>query len=74
MRNWPSPRLRYCYAALRLRLRRLLQPPPPLAAEGISPWEMSYVCEMEKCRQFLIERTRPRNYSKRGLRKHGQPA
>jgi len=63
------PWLRYCYYGLKLRLRRLLEPPPPLDAEGISPWEMTYVAEMENRRQFLIERRRPRNYSKRGLRK-----
>jgi len=63
----PWPRLRFCYVALKLRLRRLLKPPLPLDAEGIDPWEMSYISEMEKCRQFLIERRRPRNYSKRGL-------
>lgn len=68
--NLPSPMLRYYYVALKLRLRRLLEPPPPPNAEGIAPWEMSYVSEMEKCRQFLIERLRPRNYSKRGLCKH----
>jgi len=67
----PFPHLRRCYVGLKLRLRRLLEPPPPLEAEGIAPWEMSYVAEMEQCRQFLIERRRPRNYSKRGLRKRG---
>jgi glycosyltransferase involved in cell wall biosynthesis len=69
----PLPRLRYCYVALKLRLRLLLEPPPPMDAEGIAPWEMSYVEEMEACRQSLVERQRPRNYSKRGLIKHGQP-
>ncbi len=64
-----SPRLRYLFLTLKLRLRRLLQPPIPLDAEGIDPWEISYVGEMEKCRQFMIESRRPRNYSKRGLRR-----
>ena len=36
---------------------------------GAPPWEASYVAGMAKCRQFLIERRRPRNYTKRGLRK-----
>ena len=67
----PFPRLRYCYVGLKLNLRRLLEPPSPLDAEGIAPWEMSYVAELERCRHFLIERRRPRNYSKRGLRKIG---
>ena len=65
----PLPALRRCYVAAKLRLRRLVQPPPPLNGEGIAPWEMSYVAEIEKCRQYLKERQRPRNYSKRGLRK-----
>lgn len=74
MHHWlhekvPSPRLRHAYVALKLRLRRLLEPPPPPDAEGTASWDMSYVAEMETCRQFLIERRRPRNYSKRGLRK-----
>jgi glucosyl-dolichyl phosphate glucuronosyltransferase len=68
-KNLPSPRLRYYYVALKLRLRRRLQPPSPLDSEGIAPWEMSYLGEMEKCRQSLIEQRRPRNYSRRGLRK-----
>jgi len=65
----PFPLLRNCYFGLKLRLRRSLEPPPPLDAEGIPPWEISYVAEMEKNRHFLIERQRARNYSKRGLRK-----
>jgi len=32
--------------------RSLLQPPPPLDVEGIPPWEMSYVNEMEKSGDF----------------------
>jgi glycosyltransferase involved in cell wall biosynthesis len=63
------PRWRHLYVALKLRLRRQLQPPGPLEAEGIAPWEMSYVAEMETCRQFVIESQRPRNYARRGLRK-----
>jgi glycosyltransferase involved in cell wall biosynthesis len=70
----PAPRLRHCYVGLKLRLRRLLARPQPPESEGMPPWEMSYVVEMEKCRQFLKERTRLRNYSKRGLRKLGQSA
>jgi glucosyl-dolichyl phosphate glucuronosyltransferase len=74
MHHWshqeiPSPELRCRYSALKLSLRRLFQPPPAPDSEGISPWEMSYVVELERCRQFLIERARPRNYSLRGLRR-----
>jgi hypothetical protein len=53
--------------AAKLRLRRILQPPVPMDAEGCAPWEMSYVLTIEQCRHFLKERRRPRNYSKRGL-------
>ncbi len=71
----PAPRLSYYYLALKLMVRRLVQPPPSLDAEGAPPWEGSYVASMAKCRQFLLERRRPRNYSKRGLTKqvHGSP-
>jgi hypothetical protein len=65
--RWPG--LRCCYFALKLFLRRLLEPPRPLDSEGIAAWEMSYVGKMNESRQFLIERRRPRNYAKRGLRK-----
>ena len=65
----PFPRIRNCYFGLKLHLRRLLQPPPPLDAEGIPPWEISYVAEIEKNRHFVVECKRPRNYSRRGLRK-----
>ena len=30
---------------------------------------MSYLAEMELCRQFLKERNRPRNYARHGLQK-----
>jgi glycosyltransferase involved in cell wall biosynthesis len=63
------PRLSYCYVGLKRRLRLLLHPPSPLEAEGITPWELSYVGQMEKYRQFIVESRRPRNYTKRGLRK-----
>jgi len=64
MRN---PLMRAYYVAAKLRLRRILQPPVPMDAEGCAPWEMSYVLTIEQCRHFLKERRRPRNYSKRGL-------
>ena len=55
--------------SMKLRLRRALQPPPPLEGEGCPLWEISYVMHMEMCRQFCLERHRPRNYSRRGLTK-----
>jgi glucosyl-dolichyl phosphate glucuronosyltransferase len=63
----PFPMLRYFYLALKLKLRRLVQPPPSLDSEGLPPWEESYVLHMETCRQYLIESRRPRNYALRGL-------
>ena len=59
--------MRAFYVAAKLHLRRILQPPVPMDAEGCAPWEMSYVLTIEKCRHFVKERRRPRNYSKRGL-------
>jgi glucosyl-dolichyl phosphate glucuronosyltransferase len=70
--HWKYEEIRAPYAgwlwyALKLRLRRILQQQPPLDSEGIAEWEMSYVHSMETCRQFSVERRRPRNYSRRGL-------
>jgi glycosyltransferase involved in cell wall biosynthesis len=53
----------------RLKLRRIVQPPPPLNEEGCSLWEMSYIASMEKIRQYCIESRRPRRYEYRGLRR-----
>jgi glycosyltransferase involved in cell wall biosynthesis len=62
-----NPLMRAYYFAAKLRLRRILQPPVSMDTEGCAPWEMSYVLTIEKCRHFLKERRRRRNYSKRGL-------
>jgi glycosyltransferase involved in cell wall biosynthesis len=64
-----APRVRWFWYMLKLHLRRILQPQPSLDSEGVAPWEMSYVHSMEICRQFCLERRRPRNYSRRGLEK-----
>jgi glycosyltransferase involved in cell wall biosynthesis len=66
------PRLEWLVYWAKLRLRRLLQPPPPLEAEGCAAWEISYVLDMERCRQFCVERQRPRNYARRGLAKRNR--
>ncbi|MBV9273908.1 MAG: glycosyltransferase family 2 protein [Verrucomicrobia bacterium] len=64
-----APRASWLWYALKLRLRRIFQQQPPLESEGIAAWEMSYVQSMETCRQFSVERRRPRNYARRGLLK-----
>lgn len=64
-----NPLMRAYYFAAKLHLRRILQPPVPMDAEGCATWEMSYVHTIEMCRQFAKERQRPRNYSRHGLKK-----
>ena len=64
-----NPRLRELYYVIKLQLRRMLQRPTPLESEGCPLWEMSYVLNIEMCRQFRLERRRPRNYARRGLAK-----
>lgn len=63
------PHLERFIILAKLHLRRILQPVPSLEAEGCPAWEVSYVARMELCRQFCLERRRPRNYSRRGLTK-----
>ncbi len=64
-----AARLKWLWFWTKLRVRRILQPPPPLASEGCPRWEMSYVAQLERCRRFCVETNRPRNYARRGLRK-----
>jgi len=64
-----NPLMRAYLFAAKLRLRRMLKPPAPMDAEGCAPWEMSYVHTIEKCRHFIKERQRPRNYSCHGVQK-----
>ena len=42
---------------------------PALEAEGCPLWEMSYLLSIEMCKQFRLERRRPRNYARHGLTK-----
>jgi glycosyltransferase involved in cell wall biosynthesis len=60
------PRLRRWWLGAKWAARRRGAQP---SEEGAPLWEMSYVLHMEKCRQFEMERKRPRNYAKHGLRK-----
>ena len=66
-RRLRTPWIRSWFLAAKLRLRRFVQPPPLLDAEGCPPWELSYVGGIELCRHFLLEEKRPRNYAEHGL-------
>jgi glycosyltransferase involved in cell wall biosynthesis len=61
------PLARYYYLSFKLFIRRIFQPPPAPNEEGCPSWEMSYLAEMELCRQFIKEHGRPRNYTRHGL-------
>ena len=60
------PRLRRWWLGAKLAARRRVCE----LGQDVGPWwELSYVLHIAKCRQFEVERKRPRNYAKRGLRK-----
>lgn len=61
------PRMRSFHYAAKLILKRTLQLPVPMDAEGCAPWELDCVFHLEMRRQFLKEHSRPRNYRKCGL-------
>jgi glycosyltransferase involved in cell wall biosynthesis len=63
------PRLRQFYYWIKLQVRRLLERPLPMESDGCAPWEISYVANVEMCKQFCVERRRPRNYTRHGLAK-----
>ena len=52
---------------IRLKIRRMVQHPGPLYAEGCPPWEMSYVSNLARCRQFRREAMRTRVYGYHAL-------
>lgn len=62
-----APKLRWLLNSLKLGVRRLLQRPPAMDAEGCSDWEMCYARDVEKLRHFCVESSRPRNYALHGL-------
>ena len=68
-----APGVKWLWYWVKLRLRSILQPPPPLEGEGCPAWEMSYVAGMARCSQFRLERRRPRNYARHGLTKRVPP-
>jgi glycosyltransferase involved in cell wall biosynthesis len=53
----------------KLGLRRGLAATRAPDAEGIPPWELSYLTDLAFLEQFALERQRPRKYALRGLRK-----
>lgn len=63
------PLVQFLIAELKLYLRRLFQTTPAIDSEGCLAWEMSYIVKLESLKQFVIEARRPRNYTRRGLRK-----
>jgi GT2 family glycosyltransferase len=68
-RRIPLPLLQMLWLRAKLLLRRLLQPPLPLEAEGCAAWEMSYVMQMEHRSRFHRERRCAHKYAPRGLTK-----
>lgn len=66
----PFPRLAWLGYTLKLSVRRLFARLPALEEEGCPEWEMSYVMNRAMCGQFIHERRRERNYSRRGLVKN----
>lgn len=69
----PSAVARGWYFQAKLVIRRALGPRRQAADEGIPAWELSYLQDLAKCQQFLLERRRPRNYARKGLIKlHGE--
>ncbi len=70
----PRAGLRALYFRLKLALRLASQPRRAPAAEGIPAWELSYRVEAAKWSHLRLERSRPRNYPLRGLRRMPPPA
>ena len=67
------PRLRAGWLMAKLALRRSLRPRRTPEAEGIAPWELSYVEELSTCQRYARERRRARHYAPGAIR-HRQPA
>lgn len=65
----PFPALRASVIRSKLFLRRLFRQAAAPDSEGCADWELSYIVRMEMLRQFKIEKGKPRNYERRGLRR-----
>jgi cellulose synthase/poly-beta-1,6-N-acetylglucosamine synthase-like glycosyltransferase len=65
-----APRTRWLWLSMIFWVRSFLHPKLPLESEGCQAWEMSYLWRAEMYRCFVVERQRPRNYSRRGLVKN----
>lgn len=64
-----SPQWQLAKSLLRLAKRRLVKRQELLSPEGVAMCEARLVSEIYRYKQYLIERKRPRNYGKHGLRK-----
>jgi GT2 family glycosyltransferase len=62
-------RLAHWFYSAKLAFRRRLAPAKAPDAEGIEPWELSYIESAAMCARFLQESRRPRNYEYHGLKK-----
>ena len=66
MRNAALMRL---FFLAKLSIRRVCSRRRNPDEEGIDPWELSYLQDIAKCACYLRERSRPTNYSLRGMRR-----
>jgi glycosyltransferase involved in cell wall biosynthesis len=69
-RELASPRRKAGVLTLRLLKTRITRRRERAHREGISEWELTMMERLYYYRQYLIERTRPRVYSRYGLVKH----
>ncbi|HEV2329069.1 MAG TPA: glycosyltransferase family 2 protein [Verrucomicrobiae bacterium] len=66
-------RTKSLWLLMKLGLRRIVQPPPPMDSEGCPRWEWSYVEQLAFYRQYRTERQRTRNYASHGLKRLNMP-
>ena len=61
--------LRRLRKAMEILVRRRVQKPIVMDAEGIAPWEMQAVAHLYLLSQYAFEQKRPRNYERHSLQK-----